>query len=124
VIAGTNDLVTPKATADAVFPAFVFFAACSLVVGLCFTLVGIETHGKPLAMDVGPEVAKRGAVTSPRGREQRRVERVVRSPVSPWPLGVCTRGRLRRRRWPRPDDRRPAPWRKRPTRCCRKSTLA
>jgi MFS transporter, putative metabolite:H+ symporter len=63
VIAGTDDLVSPKATADAVFPAFVFFAACSLVVGLCFTLVGIETHGKPLAMDVGPEVAKRGAVT-------------------------------------------------------------
>jgi MFS transporter, putative metabolite:H+ symporter len=62
-IAGTNDLVTPKATAEAVFPAFVFFAACSLVVGLCFTAVGIETHGKRLAIDVGPEMAKRGAAT-------------------------------------------------------------
>jgi len=50
VIAGTGDLVTPKATADAVLPAFVFFAACSLAVGVIFTLAGIETHGKRLAV--------------------------------------------------------------------------
>lgn len=59
LIAGTSDLVTPKATADAVFPAFMFFAACSLVVGLCFTLVGIETHGKPLRMDATAEAGSR-----------------------------------------------------------------
>jgi putative MFS transporter len=33
------------------------FAACSLVVGLCFTLIPLETHGKPLQMDVGPDLA-------------------------------------------------------------------
>ena len=42
-------------------PAFVFFAACSLVVGLCFTLIPIETHGKPLQIDVAREAVKRGA---------------------------------------------------------------
>jgi putative MFS transporter len=61
VIAGTSNLVTPQATADSVFPAFALFAACSLVVGLCFTLIPIETHGKPLQMDLAPDVAKRGA---------------------------------------------------------------
>jgi putative MFS transporter len=61
LIAGTSNLVTPQATADAVFPAFVLFAACSLLVGLCFTLIPIETHGKPLQMDLEPDAAKRGA---------------------------------------------------------------
>jgi hypothetical protein len=28
-----------------VFPAFVFFAVGSLVVGLCFTVIPLETHG-------------------------------------------------------------------------------
>ncbi len=61
VIAGTSNFVSPQATADSVFPAFVFFAFCSLVVGLCFTLIPIETHGKPLQLDLAPDVAKRGA---------------------------------------------------------------
>lgn len=62
VIAGTSNIISPQATADSVFPAFVFFAGCSLVVGLCFTLIPIETHGKPLQLDIEADVAKRGMV--------------------------------------------------------------
>ena len=61
VMAGTSNIVSPQATADSVFPAFVFFAICSFVVGLCFTLIPIATHGKPLQMDIAADVAKRGA---------------------------------------------------------------
>jgi putative MFS transporter len=52
VIAGTSNFVSPQATADSILPAFTFFAGCSLVVGLCFTLIPLETHGKPLQIDV------------------------------------------------------------------------
>lgn len=58
LIAGTGNFVSPQATADSVFPAFLFFAACSLMVGLCFTLIPIETHGKPLALDLAPDAAR------------------------------------------------------------------
>jgi putative MFS transporter len=61
LIAGTSDYVTPKATEAAIFPAFMFFAACSLVVGLCFTLIPIETHGKALQMDMTTDTEKRKA---------------------------------------------------------------
>lgn len=66
LIAGASNYVTPQATEDAVFPAFVFFAACSLIVGLCFTLIPIETHGKPLQMDVERDLAP-AAVTAKGG---------------------------------------------------------
>ncbi len=51
LIAGTSNLITPKATIDAVTPAFLFLAACGLAIGLAFTLLGVETHGKPLALE-------------------------------------------------------------------------
>jgi putative MFS transporter len=51
LIAGTSNLVSPKATIDAVTPAFLFLAACGLALGLAFTLLGVETHGKPLALE-------------------------------------------------------------------------
>jgi len=57
LIAGTSNFVSPQATADSVFPAFMFFAAGSLMVGLCFTLIPIETHGRPLALDLAPDAA-------------------------------------------------------------------
>jgi putative MFS transporter len=60
LIAGTDNYITPAATEPAIFPAFVFFAACSVVVGLCFTLIPMETHGKPLEMDT-VDLAKRAA---------------------------------------------------------------
>jgi MFS transporter, putative metabolite:H+ symporter len=50
IIAGTNNLVAPKATADAVFPAFLFLAFCGLCMGVAFTLYRHETRGRSLAM--------------------------------------------------------------------------
>jgi putative MFS transporter len=51
LIAGTSNLVSPKATIEAVMPAFLFLAACGLALGLAFTLLGVETHGKPLTLE-------------------------------------------------------------------------
>jgi MFS transporter, putative metabolite:H+ symporter len=36
LIAGATNLITPKATLDAVAPAFLFIAACGLAIGLAF----------------------------------------------------------------------------------------
>jgi putative MFS transporter len=51
LIAGTDNLVTPRATADAVTPAFLFLAGCMVVVGLTCTLLGPETSGRPMTLD-------------------------------------------------------------------------
>ncbi len=63
LIAGTGNLVAPEATADAVLPAFLFLAFGMLCVGLSFTLLGVETHGRP--MTVGDET-KEGEVREAR----------------------------------------------------------
>ena len=61
LIAGSGDVVSPKATADAVLPAFIFLACCSLVAGIAFTLFRVEMHGRPLTLRRAPEadVARR-----------------------------------------------------------------
>jgi putative MFS transporter len=51
VIAGSNDLVSPKATTDAVAPAFLFLAACELAALIAIIAFRREPHGKP--MDIG-----------------------------------------------------------------------
>ena len=51
-IAGTNNLVTSQQTASAVFPTFLFLAACMVPVALSFLLLGVETHGKAIEIDV------------------------------------------------------------------------
>jgi MFS transporter, putative metabolite:H+ symporter len=50
LIAGTSNLVSPKATEAAVFPAFLFLAFCMALVGLSFLILGVETHGKAIAL--------------------------------------------------------------------------
>jgi putative MFS transporter len=50
LIAGTSNLISPKATIDAVMPAFLFLAACGMAIGLAFSVLGVETHGRPLAL--------------------------------------------------------------------------
>jgi putative MFS transporter len=57
LIAGTSNLVSPQATADAVFPAFLFLAFCMLLVGLSFLMLGVETHGRAMALGSGGEPA-------------------------------------------------------------------
>lgn len=49
-IAGADNLVSPKATAAAVFPAFLFLAFCGLCMGVAFTLYRNETRGRALVM--------------------------------------------------------------------------
>jgi putative MFS transporter len=48
LIAGTGDLIDPDTTLDALKPAFLFLAAFSLLVGVAFSLVSLEPHGKDL----------------------------------------------------------------------------
>ena len=48
LIAGTSNLVTPKATEAAVLPAFLFLAGCCLVVGIAYSTLGVETSRRPL----------------------------------------------------------------------------
>ena len=50
LIAGSSDVVSPKATEAAVFPAFLFLATCSLMAAIAFTLYRVETHGRPLSL--------------------------------------------------------------------------
>jgi putative MFS transporter len=50
LIAGTTNVVDPKATESAVLPAFIFLACCSLMAGLAYTLLPIETHGRQLTL--------------------------------------------------------------------------
>lgn len=51
VIAGTSNVLKPAATEAAVFPAFMFLACCGLAVGLAFTFLAHETHGKAVPQD-------------------------------------------------------------------------
>jgi putative MFS transporter len=62
LIAGTSDVISPKATADAVPTAFIFLAACSAVAGIACTLFRVETHGRPLSVFAGPEPESTPAV--------------------------------------------------------------
>jgi putative MFS transporter len=50
LIAGADNLVHPQATASAVTPAFLFLAGAGLLLGLAFTFLGVEPHGRPVAL--------------------------------------------------------------------------
>ncbi len=49
LIAGSSNILSPKATAAAVFPAYLFLAFCMGLVALSFLILGVETHGKTIA---------------------------------------------------------------------------
>jgi len=49
VLAGSSNIIAPKATAEAVFPAFALLAGVMLLVALAFLFLGVETHGVPIA---------------------------------------------------------------------------
>jgi putative MFS transporter len=55
VIARTANIVSPKATQDAVFPAFMFLAFCMVLVGLAFLFLARETHGRAITLDLDGE---------------------------------------------------------------------
>jgi MFS transporter, putative metabolite:H+ symporter len=48
LIVGTSDVVSPKATAAGLFPAFLMFGLCMLVAGLAFAFIAPEPNGRSL----------------------------------------------------------------------------
>jgi MFS transporter, putative metabolite:H+ symporter len=54
VLAGSSNVIAPKATAEAVFPAFAMLAGIMLLVALAYLFLGVETHGKPMALSHHP----------------------------------------------------------------------
>jgi putative MFS transporter len=57
LIAGTGNIVSPHATAEAVLPAMLFLAGAMVLVALSFVILGVETHGVPMALDSDMERA-------------------------------------------------------------------
>ena len=55
LLAGSDNIIAPKATAEAVFPAFVFLGATMLAVALAFAFLGVETHGRQIALSHAAE---------------------------------------------------------------------
>ena len=68
VIAGADNPLSPQATADAVLPAFLFLGACALAVGLAFSLLGPETHGRPLTQGDYEQDTRAGVLEPVQGR--------------------------------------------------------
>ncbi len=50
MIVGTSDVISPKATVDAIGPAFAYFTAWMLLCGCAFLFFGFETGKEPIAM--------------------------------------------------------------------------
>jgi len=50
MLAGSDNIIAPKATAAAIFPAFVFLGGTMLAVALAFLFLGVETHGRALSL--------------------------------------------------------------------------
>ncbi len=69
LLAGSGNVIAPKATAAAVFPAFVFLGLTMLAVALAFLFLGIETHGR--AIPLSPDRERREARSSVLGTEAR-----------------------------------------------------
>ncbi len=55
LLAGSDNIIAPKATAEAVFPAFLFLAATMLAVALAFAFLGVETHGRAISLSHAAE---------------------------------------------------------------------
>ena len=50
LLAGSDNIIAPKATTDAILPAFVMLGAIMLLVALAFAFLGVETHGRALSL--------------------------------------------------------------------------
>jgi MFS transporter, putative metabolite:H+ symporter len=51
LIAGSHDVVSPKATTDSIGPAFLFLAACELAALIAIVAYRKEPHGKPMDLE-------------------------------------------------------------------------
>ena len=59
LIAGNANLVSPQATAAAVWPTYLFLAFCMVLVALSFAILGRETHGRAMAFGAEETAAQR-----------------------------------------------------------------
>ncbi len=50
LLAGSDNIIAPKATAAAIFPAFIFLGGTMVAVMLAFMFLGVETHGRALSL--------------------------------------------------------------------------
>jgi len=55
VIAGTSNIISPQATEGALTGGFLFLAAGMALVGLSFLFLGVETHGRAMAVEAEPQ---------------------------------------------------------------------
>ena len=60
LLAGSDNIIAPKATAEAVFPAFEFLAVTMLAVALAYLFLGVETHGRAMALGADEPAARPG----------------------------------------------------------------
>jgi putative MFS transporter len=60
LIAGTDDLIEPDATLDAMRPAFLYLTAFSVLVGVAFLMTRLEPHGRDLE-EFGAELTEEAA---------------------------------------------------------------
>jgi putative MFS transporter len=51
LLAGSSNIIAPKATEGAVLPAFVLLAVTMLGVALAYVFLGVETHGRPMGIE-------------------------------------------------------------------------
>jgi putative MFS transporter len=64
LIAGSGNIVSPHATAEAVMPAILFLSGAMVLVALSFAVLGVETHGVPMALDSDEELVTTGQATA------------------------------------------------------------
>ncbi|MBV9016983.1 MAG: MFS transporter [Alphaproteobacteria bacterium] len=65
LIAGTSNIVSPQASENAVLPAYIFLGFCMFLVGLSFTVLGVETHGRAMGDEEEGAAAATPAVATP-----------------------------------------------------------
>lgn len=64
LLAGSSNIIAPKATSAAIFPAFVMLAVLMVVVAGAYLFLGVETHGVPISQGHEGE-SDQGAVLRP-----------------------------------------------------------
>jgi MFS transporter, putative metabolite:H+ symporter len=60
LLAGSSNVIAPRATTAAVFPAFILLAVLMLLVALSYLFLGVETHGRPIAQGHEEMAEQRG----------------------------------------------------------------
>jgi putative MFS transporter len=62
LLAGSSNVIAPQATSAAIFPAFVFIGMTMVPVALAYLFLGVETHGRAMAIDPHAAASARGVL--------------------------------------------------------------